>query len=382
MKVLQVTPFFGEQYGGCERYAYNLSRELAKLGHEVEVFTARMNRLTSQRSNIEGVRVHRFYTPKVVWNINPINFMLHRLLTAEHDIVHVHSYLYFSSNQAVLAKILRSIVHRRTRLLLHIHGGVGEPSNLRLRPYKRVLKTAYDFTVGRLSMRAADHIVSADEANARAAAKVFHIPRSRLSIIYNGINLSEFAKFSGKGCSGSSEKHEILYVGDLEPWKGVQTLIETMRVLQANGNAFTLKLAGEGSQRHRLEALANGVGVEFLGEVPHAQIPEMMSRAFAVVLPSLWEACPTVGLEAMATGTPFIGTNVGGIPEIVRQNVTGLLVPPNRPAELASAILRLSNDRLRQKLTTNALRLVQTRFDIARVARKVDRLYRNILTAN
>jgi len=382
MKVLQVAPFFGEQYGGCERYAYNLSSELAKLGHEVEVFTARVNRQTPQRSNVQGVRVHRFYTPKVVWNINPINFMLHRLLAADHDIVHVHSYLYFSSNQAVLAKILRSIVHRRTRLVLHIHGGVGGPNNLRLKPYKRVLKTAYDFTVGRLSMRTADHIVSADQANARAAAEVFHIPRSRLSVIYNGINLSEFAKFSGKGCNGSSEKREILYVGDLEPWKGVQTLIETMRLLEAKGNSFTLKLAGDGSQRHRLEALANGASVEFLGEVPHPQIPEMMSRAFAVVLPSLWEAVPTVGLEAMATGTPFIGTNVGGIPEIVRNNITGLLVPPNNPGELASAILRLSDDRVRQKLSANALRLVQNRFDIAQIARKVDGLYRSIMTAN
>jgi glycosyltransferase involved in cell wall biosynthesis len=107
-----------------------------------------------------------------------------------------------------------------------------------------------------------------------------------------------------------------------------------------------------------------------------------MSRAFAVVLPSLWEACPTVGLEAMATGTPFIGTNVGGIPELVQNNVTGLLVPPNKPAELASAILRLSDDGVRQTLTTNALRLVQNRFDIARVARKVDRLYQNMLAAN
>jgi glycosyltransferase involved in cell wall biosynthesis len=116
-----------------------------------------------------------------------------------------------------------------------------------------------------------------------------------------------------------------------------------------------------------------------MGQLPHEKVPKMMSRAFAVALPSHWEGIPTVGLEAMATRTPFIGTNVGGIPEIVQDNVTGLLVPRNNPHELANAILRLRNKQLRQKLTQNASRRVQQQFDITAIARKLERLYEILL---
>jgi len=372
MRILQVTPFLGEQYGGTERYCINLSKELVKLGHEVEIFTSRLMRETPLKSEDSGIRIRRFYTPKVIWNINPLTIMLHKLLRSEHDIVHVHSYLYFSSNQAVLAKIVRAVLHNQKPLLLHLHGGIGVPDHLRRNTVKQVIKRIYDATIGRVMMMTADRILSSCISDANAAMKLFNIPKAKITIIYNGIDTS---RFLGPEENCGHESRDILFVGDLEPWKGVDTLIEGMRILQKRGEEFTLRLVGEGSLRPQLEAQADGLDVEFLGQVPHSEIPDLMRTAFALVLPSLWEGIPTVGLEAMASGTPFIGTNVGGIPEIVHDKVTGLLVPCNSPAKLADAILRLTDEKLRQELVRNAYRLVKSNFDISYIAKKTERLY-------
>jgi glycosyltransferase involved in cell wall biosynthesis len=378
MRVLHVTPFFQEQYGGTERYCHNLCTELAKLGHDVEVYTARINSNTPLVSHTNGVRVRRFYTPTVVWSINPLSFMLHRLLQSDHDIIHVHSYLYFASNQAVLAKILRSITHRRTRLLLHLHGGIGSPIYLRSKPLKKVAKSVYDAVIGRAMVRVADRVLSADAAGAKAGAEILGIDPRRITIIHNGINLAECTKQRNQK---GQQSHDILYVGDLERWKGIATLLEAMRILHSQGNGFNLKLLGDGTQRKRLQGLAHGLPVQFMGQVPHDEVLKLMSNAFAVALPSLWEGIPTVGLEAMATQTPFIGTNVGGIPELIENKVTGLLVPRENPAELAKAILRLEDHRLRQELTRNAFQRVQQQFDIAGIARQLERLYRIVLAS-
>ncbi|MFX1562470.1 MAG: glycosyltransferase family 4 protein [Promethearchaeota archaeon] len=376
MRILQVTPFLNEQYGGSERYCYNLSKELVKLGHEVDVFTSRINKKTPLTSNFDGIKIKRFYTPTVIWNINPLSIMLHRLLKADYDIVHVHSYLYFSSNQAILAKILRSILRRRTPIILHLHGGIGSPSNLLLKPYKRVLKKAYDATIGKLMMLAADGIFASSYADATAAAKAFQHPLEKIRIVYNAI---DFTKFSSPINKDDHMSKEILFVGDLERWKGIDTLIQAMHCLSTLGEDFKLKLIGDGSLRQRLESEKNSFNIEFLGQVPHKEIPLAMNSAFTVVLPSYWEGIPTVGLEAMATRTPFIGTNVGGIPEIIQNNITGLLIPPNNPPRLANAILRLRNKKLRQKLTKNAFQLVKNQFEVTHIAKQTIHLYEDTL---
>jgi glycosyltransferase involved in cell wall biosynthesis len=221
-------------------------------------------------------------------------------------------------------------------------------------------------------VRAADRVLSADRASANLASRILDLDSRAIAIIPNGINFSECARQQNQN---GHESRDILYVGDLEPWKGIETLIQAMRILENCGNGFSLKLVGDGTQRKRLEALAKGLDAQFIGELPHEEVPKIMSEAFAVALPSLWEGIPTVGLEAMATRTPFIGTNVGGIPEIVQDNVTGLLVPGGNPRELANALLRLTDKELRQKLTRNASQLVQQRFDISGIARQLEKLY-------
>ncbi|MFW9990522.1 MAG: glycosyltransferase, partial [Candidatus Odinarchaeota archaeon] len=151
MRIVHIIPFYGEQHGGSERYVHNLVKHQIKK-HDVHIFST--TRLFENRGCIEqeGYTLHRFYSPAVVWNINPICFILHRLAGFEADIIHIHSYLYFSSIQAIFSKRLNQVP-----MLLHLHGGVGIP------PYqtsliKKSAKIFYDRFIGSYILKNADMI--------------------------------------------------------------------------------------------------------------------------------------------------------------------------------------------------------------------------------
>ncbi len=131
----------------------------------------------------------------------------------------------------------------------------------------------------------------------------------------------------------------IVCAARLEPVKGVEFLVRAaVRVPGA-----TLAIAGDGALEGRLREIAVALGmagrVAFLGRV--SPIAPLLAAADVVVLPSLSEGMPLVALEAMALGRPVVATCVGGIPEVVEDGVTGILVEPRDPQALASAILRL-----------------------------------------
>ena len=130
------------------------------------------------------------------------------------------------------------------------------------------------------------------------------------------------------------------FVGGLYSYKGLDDLASA---LEATETDCTLVAAGDGPERDRLERRL-GNGAVFLGPVPYEQVPALYHRIDALVLPSHTEGLPRVVLEAQATGTPVIATRVGGVPEVVDDGATGLLVEARDPAGLAAAIDRIADD--------------------------------------
>jgi glycosyltransferase involved in cell wall biosynthesis len=119
----------------------------------------------------------------------------------------------------------------------------------------------------------------------------------------------------------------------------------------------TLVVAGEGPERAMLERRSGELGVaarvRFLGSLPRDDVLRLFRAADASLLPSAWENFPHTVVESLAVGTPVIATEVGGVPEVVRDGRNGLLVPPEDPTALAEAIDRLlGDDRLRDALTS------------------------------
>ena len=372
MKILQISPFFGEQFGGTERFCHNLSRQLVERGHEVDVFTARTMASSPKHEVINGVKVFRFCTPTVIWKINPLTILLPKLLNAKYDVIHIHSHLYFTSNQAILARIFRLGMY--SPLVLHLHGGLGTPPG-GIHPGKRSIKQIFDRTIGALTMRTANKIIAQSQADADKASKLYPYTIAKAVVIPNAVDLTHFPRFR----KGDVSNGRLIFVGDLEAWKGVPRLIEALHILKDWGENFGLTVVGVGTLLSQLRKAADGLDVEFLGQQPHAAIPSLMAKAFACVLPSLWEGIPTVGLEAMAAGAPFVGTNVGGIPEIIDHQETGILVNSHSAEKLAEAILILKDKRLRRKIRAAAYKLVVNKHNMANIAGKVESVYRSVV---
>jgi glycosyltransferase involved in cell wall biosynthesis len=164
--------------------------------------------------------------------------------------------------------------------------------------------------------------------------------------------------------------------------KGVEALVAAAALMRTRAQ---LLLVGDGPDRPRVERLARRLGiadrVHVTGFVPHERVPAVLASADLLVLPSFYEELGTVLVEAMQVGLPTVASRVGGIPEVVEDGVTGLLVAPRDPAALATAIdTVLSDPQLARRLGANALARAPE-YDLERVGAQVHGLYRELVAA-
>jgi len=188
--------------------------------------------------------------------------------------------------------------------------------------------------------------------------------------IYNGLDLQAFPFVDGgrePGC--------IVAVGRLVEKKGFEDLLRACALMKKAGRVFRCELIGDGELREKLEAmvveLAIGDCVAMFGARPREEVVERVTKATVMAAPCVVgedgnrDGLPTVLLEAMALGTPCVSTPVTGIPEVVRNEETGLLVPEHAPEALAVALGRMLDDRaFALHCARNARQLMETSFDL------------------
>jgi glycosyltransferase involved in cell wall biosynthesis len=174
----------------------------------------------------------------------------------------------------------------------------------------------------------------------------------------------------------------IVAAGGLIPVKAYDVLLESLGQLASAGHRFELFLAGDGPEKPRLQRLVDSLGltsrVTFLGSVD--DVPVLFSSAHILVHPSRSEGISNTILEGMAEGLPVVATAVGGIPELLTQGQTGLLVDPDRPDALAAALRRvIESSSLREELGRNGLELVRERCGLARIVSQYERIYESVI---
>jgi len=318
--------------------------------------------------------VHRFYSPLAIWNINPLAFMLKSLSNSECDIFHIHSYLYLTSNQAVLAKILK-----RKKALLQIHGGIGAPPH-GTSWFKRTAKQLYDLSLGRLTIVSSDIVASVSQRDSKLLSMLFSIPQNRIRHVPNAIDIELFKPASNER---NSEVRNLLFVGDLERWKGIDTLMQWITLWDGhNSHELNVRFVGQGSYYSRLLDLQerllrrnDNAKIEVVGQRPHREIPALMQEASALILPTRWEGMPTVVLEAMASGIPVISTRVGDIPSLIEDMKTGLLIDRSFDS-FRNSIRTVFEDRRKiREIIRNARSVAESRFSFSRVCEVVSGLY-------
>ena len=204
----------------------------------------------------------------------------------------------------------------------------------------------------------------------------------RLDVVHVGIPVDQFTR--SKPSSAGRREPTILYIGRLVPEKGQAVLLDAVALLAARGRLVDVTLAGEGPLRQALERRAEQLGiasqVSFLGAVGQDRLRALYEDASIFCLPSFAEGVPVVLMEAMAMGLPVVSTRITGIPELIEDGSSGLLVAPGRPDELADRLeWLLADPALRRELGTEAREAVLREFDAERSAEQLYELFRERL---
>jgi glycosyltransferase involved in cell wall biosynthesis len=240
----------------------------------------------------------------------------------------------------------------------------------------------------RWSLPKADRVVAVCEAFAQELTKM-GVPHERIHVQHNSIRPEptvsvEEARALRKQLDIKEAERMILAVGRLSKEKAQIDLLRAFRIVIDKNPELNSKLVvvGDGPERGNLEVKAESIGIAdriiFAGQVSNAQA--FYAAADVLVNPSHSEGSPYVLLEAMAANLPIVATAVGGVPEMVEDNETALLVPAGNPRELADAIARvLSDEELAHTLSASASNLSCLRFSPGAYARSLTKIYRAVI---
>jgi glycosyltransferase involved in cell wall biosynthesis len=340
--------------------------------HRFRYFFARWEALTHDESAADRMQRSLLYRVMPACFVIAGMFAVWRLCRRErYDVIHVH----WPVPLALWGWTARRA--RRTPVVLTFYG-------IELRWVKRSLPFLKGFV--RWICRWADRVVAISSETAREIRELVDVPVEVIPYT---------TPFAGHPAAralptGDGKRLTILFIGRLVELKGLAYLIEAAALLGGGGRArvpVRIVAIGIGPERQRLEALARerNVEVDFRNKVPAAELHQAFVTADLLALPSIIDARgDTEGLgvallDAMSYGIPAIASRVGGIPDIIEDGVSGLLVPPADPQALANAIERVARDpAYAKRLAAAGRERLRTHFSWEVITAKWDELYRAV----
>ena len=345
MRILVINHEFPPVGGGAGNASKHIAAELARKGVDITFLTTTFKDLPREEliDDYKLVRVPALRSttleanPTEIISFSASAFVssLQRITGNPPDLVHA----YFGIPGGAIAWALKALADLPYVISFRgrdVHGGKALDSEGIDGLFKAISRPIWG---------AADALVANSEGLKSIAHRVE--PSVEIEVIPNGIDTHRFrpSKEKRKG-----DVIRILFVGRLEPYKGLDDLIEAIALIKPRLTCgLAVDIVGDGSLRDDLpeQIRRSDVSqeVHFRGGVSPDCIPFEFQKADVFVLPSIVEGMPNVVLEAMASGIPVVATRIPGSQELVIDGQTGLLVPHSSPAELGRALLRLIEDR-------------------------------------
>ena len=385
LRVLHVVPYFQPAwaYGGIPRLAWGLCRALADRGLDVRVVTTdvldRRERLPAGPTQLDGLPVHRLR------NLSNRLAYDHQLFlprgaravlkaeAAKADLVHLHGWWHLLNNAALQAAPDLPLVMTPNGTLL---------------PHERKtrLKEAWQAVLGEPVQRAVDRWIAVSRAEVNQFARA-GVPRDRVHVVHNGIDLGEFEALPERGSfrrrHGLGEGPLVLYLGKLTPRKGVDHLVAALARLGRDD--VRLVVAGNDmGVRDALERQAEDLGVAgrvlFTGLLTGEDRLGALADADVLVYASTEEIFGLVPFEGLLCGTPAVVSDDCGCGELVARARAGQLVRYGDPQQLASALAGLLDDApRRQRMVARGRRFIAEQFAWPRIAAQTEAVYRAAL---
>ena len=403
MRILHVNKFVYRR-GGAEGYMLDVAELQRAAGHEVELFGM------AHPDNIEGLALADTFPPHVelepaprglagvtasarmVWSLSSSHGMARTLERFQPDVVHCHN-IYHQLSPSILAPVRRAGV--RCVMTLHDyklacpsyqmldHGRLCDAcvEGSLLNAARRRCKSGSLAASALLSLESSVHrqLGAYDPVDVFISPSQFlagvmrrsGIAPERLSVINHFVEMTETAV-------PPRDRDGFVFAGRLSPEKGVDTLIRAVARLTG---AVRLHIAGDGPVRAELEALAAEAApgrVVFHGRLDKAALQSLVASCMASVVPSRWhENQPLTILESYAALVPAVVTDLGGMPELVRDGVDGLVVPADDPVALAAALENLrSNPSLAAEMGRAGRERLAREFDADLHLHRLEAVYR------
>jgi len=204
--------------------------------------------------------------------------------------------------------------------------------------------------------------------------------------VFSGASLyvpGNFRKFKSLG----QRTYDVCYIGSLSTLKNIHLLLVALRILKKAGYRYRAALAGEGGDLHRsLKDLIRILNIDdmvsYLGVVLYNQVPVLLNECKTLILPSKSEGVPNIILEATACGTVPIATPVGGIPDIIKEGVTGFILESVKPVSIAFKLASILSDMTRLELiSSEAQKYVMENYSFKAVVRRWKDVFMRLLKA-
>lgn len=387
MRVLVLTHYWLPHKGGVETLAREQSLRLVRRGHRVSVLTSR---LKGDPEHLEdrGISVHRVRAinpleprgvpyPLLSWQAGHVASMLAR----DHDVLLAYGHTYLASVLGVRA----ARRHRRPVVLMQASPFV------RYGSWLDVVQRMADRTLGRYTLRSAASIIAISEYTAGYVKSL--VPDRPVEVLVPGVDTGRFTPAGSPGTRKELrerlglplEATIFLTVRRLVFRNGLDTLLAACSKLKSRGD-ISVVIGGFGPQRSRMESRIRqeGLGmVRLAGFIPDDLLPDFYRAVDAFVLPTrTGEGLGLVLLEAFACGIPAIATGDGGQEELLFGGETGVVVPPEDPAALATAMARLADDPERRFVLGRRALDAATRMDWAFSVDRLEEILEVALTSH
>jgi len=360
----------GKETGGMNVYIRELSKALSERGCSIDIFTRSQNRFIPQTITFQdGIRIiHLKAGPEAPYDKSQIWFHLPEFLDnmeqfmakekTAYQLIHSHYWL---------SGWVGSQLRKRWGLpLLHMFHTVGYFKN-RATHYLGEQEPEVRLHIEQQLMRQSDHITVSSQREKVQMVLTYGPPPDKISVVPCGVDTELFRPlnpFESKKQLNVPNKRFLLFVGRIDPVKGIDTLLRAMGMVKQeighDSGAHLLIIGGdtdspdyaEGSEMGRLRQLTSQLGlkdmVTFLGSQRQDLLPYYYSAAEVCILPSRYESFGMVALEAMACGTPVIASKVGGLTALIQNDSCGFVVPEENEHALAEKIcLLLANPSLK-----------------------------------
>jgi len=387
MKIAQVTPYFLPVEGGVERHVLNLSKELVRRGHEVEIFTCastRQSDVLEPSAVVEGLRVHRFESIMSLGEFGKVwPGFAREVLRGEFDVVHAHSFRHPHTDISMMVSKLGGSASVLTTHSPFHPGGVRGP-------FARALVPIYDNLFAPTTLAYFGTVISLTRDEAVLLARM-GVSSDQTVVIPHGVDSVHFSRADPslfKSKFGLEGGEIALCLSRINRTKGLDVLLESFSSVAERAPNLTLVLAGGCTSQKEEEFLAElrrkaaALGVEgrvvFTGRLTDEEKASAYEACTVFVLPSIYEPYGIVLLEAAAHGKPLISTRTGGPKSIIVEGVNGLLVTPGSRQELAGALLRMAVDMDMVERMGEEGRLMAREYTWERVAEATERAYLRI----